>query len=173
MGPPLIAKAMLAAAAAAGLAGCDAVPRFRAAEGVHAFLTAVQKDDKTAFNARVDRPQLKDDVRRQVAAAAAGEGFGSGAASGALGGPMADALMDRLISPETFRIVWMRSGVSIRRPPSALELVPMLRMISDDRACLRAPRGGHCVLTFQDEGGMWKLTGLRADLSEDEQAANA
>ena len=167
---PRLATAPLAAAMALCLCSCDAVPRYQAAEGVHAFLAAVQKDDKSAFEAHVDRAKLKRDVRRQIEETAAGAGFG--VLGGMLGGPQADALMNQMISPDAFRIVWMRSGVSIRRAPSALELTPMLRMLGDDSACLHALHGRNCVLTFQNEGGTWKLVGARTELSGDEQATN-
>ncbi len=171
MGCRILCKATLAAMAALSLAACDAVPRYRAAQGVRDFLDAVQKDDHQAFDARIDRAKLRDDVRRQLAASAAGADEDLGRA---LGGPAVDNLMNQMISPETFRLVWMRSGVSIRQAPNALEIAPLLRMIGDDRACLRNPRrGAPCILTFEDERGVWKLVGVNTGLSGDESPANA
>ena len=176
----LLSRATLAAVAvlsptalaltALSLVACDAVPRYRAAQGVGDFLAAVQKDDHRAFDAHVDRAKLRDDMRRQLAATAAGADEDLGRV---LGGPAVDNLMDQMISPETFRVVWMRSGVSIRQAPNALEIAPLLRMIGDDRACLRNPRrDSPCILTFEDERGVWKLVGVNTGLSGDESPAN-
>jgi hypothetical protein len=157
---------VLAAATALSLAACDAVPRYRAAQGVRDFLAAVRNGDHQAFEARLDRAKLKDDVRRQLAALADDEEGDQTAG--------ADSLINRMISPETFRVVWMRSGVSIRRAPSALEIAPLLRMTGEDRACLHNPRrGSPCILTFEEEDGVWKLVGVNAGVSGDESPANA
>jgi hypothetical protein len=171
MGSRFLLKAALTAAAVLSLAACDAVPRYRAAKGVRDFLAAIQKNDHRAFDAHVDRAKLKDDVRRQLAASADGADEDIGRV---IGGPAVDDVMNRMISPESFRIVWMRSGVSIRRAPNALEIAPLLRMLGEDRACLRNPRrGSPCILTFEDENGVWKLVGVNAGLSGDESPAKA
>jgi hypothetical protein len=171
MGVSFLSKAVFASLAVLTLAACDAMPRYRAAQGVRDFLSAIQKNDHQAFDAHVDRAKVRDDVRRQLAASADGADEDIGRV---IGGPAVDDMMNRMISPESFRIVWMRSGVSIRRAPNALEIAPLLRMQGEDRACLRNPRrGSPCILTFEDENGVWKLVGVNARLSGDESPANA
>ncbi len=145
------------------LSGCDAPVRLAAAKDVQAFFTAVQADDHAAFDAHVDRPAIRADMRRQLTTLASGEGFGPGELEQVLGGRMADSLIDRMIQPESFRIVWVRSGMPGKTAPNAVQIAVMLRMIGADRACmhnLRTP--DRCIMTFRDEAGTWKLVGVQA-----------
>ena len=158
-----VALALVACGVAVTLSGCDMAVRMAAARDVRAFFTAVQADDHAAFDAHVDRTAVRADVRRQLTTLASGQGFAPGELDQVLGGRMADSLIDKMIQPESFRIVWLRSGMSSKAPPSSMQIALMLRMIGDDRACmhnLRTP--DRCIMTFRDEAGAWKLVGVQA-----------
>ncbi len=146
-----------------GLTGCDLPVRYDAAKDVHDFLQAVKDNDRAAFEAHIDRPALRRQLRGQVGKAVAGAGFAGADVDAFLGGHAGDALVDQLIAPETFRIVWVRSGVSPERIPSAAELLPLLRVEGPDSACLHdLKRPDRCALTFHKEAAGWKLAGVDA-----------
>jgi hypothetical protein len=78
-----------------------------------------------------------------------------------LGSRSADQAMDRMISPESFKIVWQNSNAPMKTAPSAWQIAPMLNMIPPDQACLpKKPGSADCVMTFKDEGGTWKLVAV-------------
>ena len=159
----LILRIALVGVLGLALGGCDAAVRLAAAKDVRVFFAAVQADDHAAFDAHVDRPAIRADMRRQLTTLASGEGFGPGELDQVLGGRMADSLIDRMIQPESFRIVWLRSGMPGKAAPNAVQIAVMLRMIGADRACmhnLRTP--DRCIMTFRDEAGTWKLVGVQA-----------
>ena len=148
--------------ALAGLAACGLPQRYHAAQDVHAFFQAVQDDDQAAFEAHVDRPALRRELKAQVDQAASGAGLGADVLERVLGAGRGEALVDRMISPRSFRIAWRRSGVAAGRTPSAPEIAVMLRMPAPDEACLHDLKSDRCVLTFRREGGTFKLTGISA-----------
>jgi len=159
----------LSAAALAALCGCGLPERYHAAQDVRAFFQAVQSDDKAAFEAHIDRPALRRELRDQVDQAAAGAGLGVQALEGLLGGRRGDELVDRMISPSSFRIVWRRSGISTGGPPSAPEIAVLLRMNGPDEACLHDFKSGRCVLTFRNEGGTFRLAEISAQAVKTQQ----
>lgn len=145
----------------AALAGCDLPQRYGAAQDVHAFLKAVQANDRAAFEAHIDRPALRAQLRESMASAAAGAGVEGPAVAALLQGKAGDALADRLIRPDSFRIAWDRTGLPSGHTPSAAEITPMLRITGPGRACLHGlKRPARCLLSFRDEAGTWKLTGV-------------
>lgn len=149
-----------------GLAGCEqAQQRYEAAQDIHAFFAAVERGDKAAFDAHVDRPALRGQLRTGIGQAIAEKTGVSGDAADVLndllGSDSADQAMDRMISPESFRIVWQNSKVPLKTAPSAWQIAPMLKMMPPDRACVtKAPGAADCVLTFRDEAGTWKLVAI-------------
>jgi hypothetical protein len=76
----------------AGLAlivvGCTGVARYDAAGDVHNFLIAIRNGDTQTFNAYVDRPALKEQLRAHVLAAAAQRGGAMGAVGALLARPV-------------------------------------------------------------------------------------
>lgn len=151
--PPLLLAALL-------LAGCErAGQRLDAAEDVRAFLLAVEARDRPAFDRHVDRAALKADINRQASARAAdGEH-----AAALLATEQGQQLLDRLITPESFRLAVRSAPVLADRTPSAVELAAVLRPLSDDRVCLPAGTGDSpCAATFARQGGAWRLVGLNA-----------
>ena len=156
----------LLALAALGLTGCERVQqRYSAAHDIHAFFAAVESGDRQAFDAHIDRPAVRRQLRAGIGQAIGEKVGASGAAadvlSDLLGSDSADQALDRMISPESFRIVWRNSGIPIQTAPSAWQIAPMLKMIPPDRACVtKAPGSGACVMSFRDEDGTWKLIAI-------------
>ena len=145
---------------ALALNGCDAPRRYAAAQGIHDFLAAVQADDRVGFEAHVDRPALRTELRRELAAAAAGAGLSGRALDRLLN--RGGGAIDQLITPGSFRIAWRKFGGGTGAAPSALELAALVRMLDPTHACLHDARGsGPCILTFADEGGTWKLEAIQ------------
>jgi hypothetical protein len=162
----LFASALIAAS----LAACASVPRFEAAGDIHAFLVAIRDDDQAAFDAHVDRPALKAQLKsRLIADQSAKHGDGSWQAVGAalFGGPLVDAGVDAFVQPETFRAVAMRVGYAPDKPiPGRLEISAFLRNTGDGTVCVVTRKNGECTLVFKDEGGTWRLIGYEGDIEK-------
>ncbi len=161
------AAAMVLAGLALTLQACATVPRLRAADDVHAFLVAVRDGDRARFEAHLDRPALKSQLKsRLIAEAAKAHGPGSLASLGVvLTGALVDLGVDTLVTPEVFRAEAIRLGYDPEQPlPGALALAALVRPLGDGRACVSEKRGGPCVFAFNEEAGVWKLAGYEGPL---------
>lgn len=155
------------AAALFALAGCASVPRYSAAQDIHAFLLAVRDADRARFEAHLDRPALKLQLRsRLIAEAGRGEAWpGLASAGAALAAPLVDVAVDALVRPDVFRAQALRLGYDPARPvPGPLAIAALVRPLGAGRACVATERGGPCVFDFNDEGGVWRLTGYEGPL---------
>ncbi len=164
---PLVAAGLLAA--------CATVPRLEAAHDVHAFLVAVRDGDRAGFDAHVDRPALKVQLRSRVLGETARDhGTGSLATLGAaLAGPLVDLGVDALVQPAVFRAEAVRFGYDPAKPiPGAFAISTLVRPVGDGRVCVSTARGGPCVFDFNDEGGVWRLTGYEGPLGDLEGRGN-
>src|SRR5215469_1882625 len=101
------------------LAGCGLDVRADAAQGIARFLDAVRRDDHKAFEASVDRPALRADLRDQLA------DLGRAKDIDIDGGPSEFAL-DRMITPEAFRLVSARNGEPMPFAPSAAQVALLM-----------------------------------------------
>jgi hypothetical protein len=158
-------RKLVVALTALALAGCATLPKLGAGQDVHEFLVAVRDSDQSAFDAHVDRPALKAQMRsRALAEAPALAGRQSLGTLGALlAGPLVDAAVDLLVQPEVFRAVAVRLGYSPDQPiPGALAIAHQLRQIDSGRVCV--VDAGRCSLVFADEGGVWRLVAYEGDL---------
>lgn len=144
---PLVVLASLA------LAACGGGAPKGAAESASRLLAAAVYEDDAAFEAEIDRPAVREDVRRQVNALARNEVLEVD------GGP-SDFALDRMISPIAIRLV-DPSGQALAAPPTAEQIAPMLKPAGEDRVCLRG-EGRECLLTFAKEPGGWRLVGMKA-----------
>lgn len=153
----------LTALLALSLAGCEQLTeRWRAAQGVHDFLASIQSGDTAAFEAHLDRPALRANLRDRLGHAV-GKGQGAEILSDLLGSRSADSAMDQMLTPESFRILWRASSLPMDRTPSAAEITPLLIMQGPGKACVRKGlKSDRCILDFKDEGGTWKLVGVAA-----------
>lgn len=144
------------------LAGCSKAAPKDAAGAVQGFLTAAATGDATAFEAALDRPALRADLRRQLVAVAQAHGVEVD------GGP-SDPALDRMISPEAIRQVEALGGGPAPEGATAAELEPLLKKLPNDRVCLHdATAGQACLLTFARQKGAkarpaaWRLVAMQA-----------
>jgi hypothetical protein len=158
---------LLALFAVLALSGCAAATRIDAAGDVHAFLISIRDGDKAAFDAHVDRPVLKEQIRARLMAEAAKRKDTQGdlAALGVLlGKPLVDAMADRLIEPDVFRAVAEYLGYSAQTPiPNQLTIAQALRPVDDTHVCVARKKDAPCILTFRNEDGVWRLIGFEGD----------
>ena len=163
-------RAAVAAAAAMSVlaaAACSTIPRYDAAQDVHAFLVAVRDGDREAFERHVDRDALKLQMRSRFISETAGAGRGSGLATlaVAVAAPLANLAVDALVRPDTFRAAAIRLGYDPARPiPSALQMTPFIKPLGDGAACVTETHGGPCVFDFRNEAGVWRLSGYEGPL---------
>jgi hypothetical protein len=142
------------------LAGCERASRqLEAAQDVRAFLAAVETTDRAAFERHVDRAALKADILRQAQARAAAGDPGPAAV---LATQQGQQLVERLITPETFRLAIRNTPVLAERTPSAPEIAAVLRTVDDTRVCLPQGVDGPCAATFARQGETWRLVGVDA-----------
>lgn len=150
---------------AGGLAACATAERYDAATDVRAFLVAVRDGDRATFDAHVDKPALKANLRaRLLAAEASGHGVESSSTLGALlAGPLVDVAVNALARPEVFKAAAELAGYgSDTRIPGPLVLGQDLQPMPDDRVCALIRR--RCAFVFKREDGVWKLIDFQGDL---------
>ena len=154
----------LLALALLSLAACATVERFDAAGDVHAFLVAIRDGDRQVFEAHVDRPALKEQLRARVMAGMLKRQDALGALGVALAGPLVDVAVDQLVQPRVFLAVAEANGYApSKRLPGRASLTAALRQLDADRVCVTVKRGGGCVLDFRNEGGTWRLVAFEGD----------
>jgi hypothetical protein len=154
----------------AGLAlivvGCTGVARYDAAGDVHNFLIAIRNGDTQTFNAYVDRPALKEQLRAHVLAAAAQRGGAMGAVGALLARPVVGVAVDTLVQPDVFRAVAEAMGYSPDAPiPNRVAIAAVLRRLDTDHVCAPIKANGPCLMVFRNEEGVWRLIDFNGDLS--------
>ena len=158
------ARILLLGALAAGAAACATLPRLHAADDVHALLVAVRDGDRAAFDAHVDKAALKTQLKSRLIAEA-GRGGDGAAFAAILAGPLVDIGVEALVRPQVFRAEAIRLGYDPERPlPGTLAIAALVRPLGDGRACVSEKRGGPCVLSFTNEGGVYRLSGYDGPL---------
>ena len=144
----------LLAVAALGLNSCGAAAPRGAIESASRLLAAALSGDRAAFEAQIDRPAVREDVRRQVTEMA------KATALDVDGGPSQFAL-DRMISPEKVRVV-DRSGSTLTAAPTPKQVAPLMRRVDSKHACLQGAEAHDCLLTFAKGKDAWRLVGMKA-----------
>jgi hypothetical protein len=141
-------------------ASCASVDRLDAAGDVHALLIAIRDDDQAAFDARIDKPALK----RQLESHLIGQARGAKANDGMrllgayLAGPIADMAGDALLRPRVFRTAANYYGYTPDKPiPGRMAIAGSLRPTGDGQVCAKKAKDGPCLMTFANEGGVWRL----------------
>jgi hypothetical protein len=149
-----------AAAAALVLVGAGACgdPRQQAAPDVRKFLAAAAGDDRMVFEAHIDRPAVRADLKGQLLAEPEVR-----ALQDQLGEDTGDVAADRMISPQSFRLLRVGAGQLPSKTASTREIAQRLKILAPERVCLLdATDKSLCLLTFAKQGGRWKLVGLHA-----------
>jgi hypothetical protein len=159
---------LAAALACAAVSACATTERIDAAGDVRALLIAIRDDDHAAFNAHVDRSALEHELAGRIMEATQKPGASDTEAGlGALlAGPLSRLAGDLLLRPKVFLAVadyyGYRPGMQI---PPQVEIAFALKALPDGRVCAVRHKGGDCVITFADEGGVWRLVSFDGDLS--------
>jgi hypothetical protein len=156
----------LATLAMCALAACATATRYSASSDIHDFLVAVRDDDQAAFDAHIDRPALKANLKARLLAAAADRyGVASPNTLGALAlaGPVANLAVDSLARPEVFQAAAALLGYGPEtRVPNFLVIGQVVRPLDSQRVCVEAKR--RCTFIFREEDGRWKLVAFDGDL---------
>ncbi len=157
-------------ALALSLTACATVERFGAAADIHDFLVAIRDGDRARFDAHVDKPALKAQLKARLMAGMLEHRDSSGLAGalGAmLGGPAVDFAVDNLARPEVFLASAEAKGYSPDKPlPGVAVIASSVRALDADRACVTTKRDGPCTLVFRNEDGVWKLVAFEGDVGE-------
>jgi hypothetical protein len=151
---------------ALGLSACATTRGLSAAGDVHALLLSIRDDDRSAFDAHVDRGALTAQIQAILVdrTRAAGVPEGLKGLGLLISGPLAKAAAGALIRPDVFRAVADYYGYRPRTPiPGTLAIAMMLRPVEDGRVCAAKGRSGPCLLTFANEDGTWRLVEFDGD----------
>ncbi len=145
------------------LPGCSLDVRADASKGVARFLDAVRTGDRETFEASIDRPALRSDLREQLAELGRANGLDVGGAS--------DFALNRRITPDAFKLVEARTGQVVPVAPTAAQVAVLMKVRDRSHVCLTNPGAGACVLSFTKRKGVWRLTGMQAHEMKIELAA--
>jgi hypothetical protein len=148
---PLAVLSVLALA----LGACSGGEKTEASKDVARFLDAVRRGDRQAFDAGVNRPEVRSDLREQVKELARLKGVEVD------GGP-SEFAMDRMIAPEAFHMVDARTGQPPAAGPTPAQVEAMLKVRNATRVCLDDATTHACRITFAKRDGGWKLVGMPA-----------
>lgn len=160
----MTARPILFVLLALSLSACATVTRYDAAGDIHAFLVAIRDGDKAGFEAHVDRPALKEQLRARMMADLIKRQDGLGALGAVFAGPLADVAVDQLVQPSVFLAIAEAKGYAPSKLlPGRAALTGALRRLDDDRVCVTTKHDGPCVLDFRDEMGVWRLVAFEGD----------
>jgi hypothetical protein len=151
-------RSVLLAAGLAGLtltlAGCGKKPEVQAASAAQALLQAVWSGDAKGFEVAVDRPAVRQDLRRQLLQLAQANTL-------AVEGGASTAVLDRMIGPWSFHLVKASSGEPLASAPSLAQTRALMKPLAKDRACLHDLTAQQaCVLIFAKQPQGWRLVGM-------------
>jgi hypothetical protein len=158
-------RPVLIAVLALALAACATATRYDAAGDIHALLVAIRDNDKAAFDAHVDRPALKAQMKDRLSAMAIQRGGALGGLLAQTFGGMTDVLVDAAVQPQVFLAVAEAKGYSPSKPlPGRVAITGSLRYLEDDRVCVVSKKDGPCLLVFRNESGTWRLIAFEGPL---------
>lgn len=157
---------LVLALTAALLSGCASVQRVDAAGDVHALLIAIRDNDQAAFDARIDRYALRNQIEGQLVARARTARVDDRlkALAVLLAGPAAQVAADALLRPNVFKVAAEYYGYTPDRPiPGQFAIASTLRQTANNRVCAARGKTGPCLLSFANEDGVWKLVSFDGD----------
>jgi hypothetical protein len=150
----MLGVAGLAAALLVAQGCARKTPQEDASGTAQALLAAAWSGDAKAFDATIDRPAVRADLRRQLMAVAQANML-------AVEGGASDAALDRMITPDALRLAQAETGQPLAAAPTKAQAAALLAPAGKDRVCLRgAPDQAGCVLTFGREAAGWRLIGM-------------
>jgi hypothetical protein len=158
-------RRLLILAFTTALAGCATIPRYEAANDIHAFLVSIRDGDRATFDAHVDKPALKEQLRSRVLTEAQSSNGTLGALGALVTGPLVDVGVDTLVRPDVFRAIAVEHGYAPDKPiPGVVTIAQIVRPLDGGRACVVTRKDGPCVLVFKNEDGTFKLIGFEGRL---------
>lgn len=143
------------AALGLGLGACSGHEKADAAKDVARFLDATRRGDRAGFEAGVNRPEVRSDLREQVTEVARLKGVEID------GGPSEFAI-DRRIAPEAFHLIDQATGQPLAAGPTPAQVAGMLKVRNSTHVCLDDATTHACRITFAKRDGGWKLVGMPA-----------
>jgi hypothetical protein len=160
-------RAVLIALATLALSACATATRYDAAGDIHALLVAIRDNDRQAFDAHVDRPALKAQMKSRLTATAIERGGAFGGAVAQMLGGVSDALVDAALQPQVFLAVAEAKGYRPSKPlPGRVAITGSLRYLEGDRVCVTGKKDGPCLLVFANESGTWRLIAFEGSLDQ-------
>jgi hypothetical protein len=160
-------RAVLIVLATLALAACATATRYDAAGDIHALLVAIRDNDRQAFDAHVDRPALKAQMKSRLTATAIQRGGAFGGAVAQMLGGVSDTLVDAALQPQVFLAVAEAKGYSPSKPlPGRVAITGSLRYLEGDRVCVTGKKDGPCLLVFANEAGTWRLVAFEGSLGD-------
>ncbi len=152
---------------AAVLAGCSTIPRFEAANDIHAFLVSIRDGDRPTFDQHVDKPALKSNLKARLMTESRHSDVLAGVGA-FLAGPLVDIAVDAAARPEVFRLVAADYGYDPGKPlPSTLAIAGLVKPLDGGRACVVTRKGGPCSFIFKNEQGAWRLIDFQGHIGLD------
>jgi hypothetical protein len=156
----------LALGVALVLSGCATTTRLSAAPDVHALLISIRDDDRQTFDAHVDRKALEAQLQARLVDKTRQTDMADGwkVLGLALSGPAARLAGNLLIQPDVFRAVAEYYGYRPETPiPNSFLVTGALKALPDGRVCATRRHDDRCLMTFANEGGIWRLVGFDGD----------
>jgi hypothetical protein len=123
------------------------------AEAAQSLLTAIWAGDARAFEASLDRPAIRADLRQQLTGLARANALD-------VQGGASDAALDRMIGTAAIRLVQSGTGAPLTAAPSLAQAAALMKPLGKNRACLHGQAPDQCLLIFARQNGEWKLVGM-------------
>jgi hypothetical protein len=168
MRPRFVSRRLLAAALALFTASCATTERIEAASDVHALLIAIRDNDRAAFDAHIDHVALERQMESRILERSQRRDIDPALQGlvALVARPLSQLAGDVLLRPAVFLAVAEYYGYRPQTPiPSQLEIAGALRPVGDGRVCAAKKKKGPCLLTFADEGGVWRLVSFDGDVA--------
>jgi hypothetical protein len=160
-------RAVLIALVTLALTACATATRYDAAGDIHTLLVAIRDNDRQAFDAHVDRPALKAQMKGRLTATMVQRGGPLGGALAQMLGGVTDTVVDAAVQPEVFLAVAEAKGYRPSKPlPGRVAITGSLRYLEGDRVCVVDKKDGPCLLVFRNESGTWRLIGYEGPLGD-------
>ena len=134
------------------LSACGGGVRAKGSAAISAFLATVQHDDRQGFEAALDRPALRSDLREQLTELGKTRGVD-------VGGPSEFAL-DRMITPQDVGLTAQRVAPGWPATPTAAQIVPHMKALDSRHVCLEEAATRRCLLSFAKRDDRWRLVGM-------------
>lgn len=161
-------RAFALALCAFALTACATAERYDAAGDIHKLLVSIRDDDRTTFEAHVDRGALERQIEARITAEAKAQSKNQdwAAAAAFLAPTLAGLAGDALIQPQVFRLAAERYGYKASTPiPPPAAISGALRTLDNGQVCATRSKDGPCLLVFTRLNGVWRLSGFEGDLS--------